>query len=81
MIEKVGEQHVGRGGAASVYRLTDIGEDLADELGAGSDAGATVSQLVDRLDQQQETIEDLQDEMEKLQQRYNALADYVEALD
>ena len=81
VIEKVGEQHVGRGGAASVYRLTDIGEDLADELGAGSDAGATVSQLVDRLDQQQETIEDLQDEMEKLQQRYNALADYVEALD
>ena len=81
VIEKVGEEHVGRGGAASVYRLTDLGEDLADELEDASDAEATVSQLVDRLDQQQETIEDLEDEIEELQQRYNALADYVEGLD
>ena len=80
VIEKVGEKHAGRGGTASVYQLTDLGEDLADELGGALDAGATVSQLVDRLDQQQETIEGLEDEIEELQQRYNALADYVEGL-
>ena len=44
-------------------------------------AGATVSQLVDRLDQQQDTIEDLEDGIAELQQRYNALADYVESID
>ena len=81
VIEKTGETHVGRGGAASVYQLTDLGEDLADELRDASSAEATVSQLVDRLNQQQETIEDLEDEIEELQQRYNALADYVEGLD
>lgn len=80
VIEKVGEEHVGRGGAASVYRLTNLGEDLADELGGASDAGITVSQLVDRIDKQEETIENLEDEIEELQQRYNALADYVEDL-
>lgn len=81
VIEKVGEKHIGRGGSASVYQLTDLGQDLADELGVGSDSGATVSQLVDRLDQQQDTINDLREDIEELQQRYNALADYVEDLD
>ncbi|EMA53739.1 hypothetical protein C450_07517 [Halococcus salifodinae DSM 8989] len=66
---------------ASVYRFTDLGEDLANELGGASDAGVTVSQLVDRIDKQEETIENLENEVDKLQQRYNALADYVEDLD
>ena len=43
VIEKVGEQHVGRGGAASVYRLTDLGEELADELGTGSGGGNSLA--------------------------------------
>jgi predicted ArsR family transcriptional regulator len=66
MIEKTGEEHIGRGGTATVYQLTELGREIADALDSPSGA---------------ETITQLQDDIEELQQRYNDIADFVEDLD
>jgi FtsZ-binding cell division protein ZapB len=49
-----------------VYQLTEFGREIADAL--DSPGGA-------------ETITQLQDDIEELQQRYNDIADFVEDLD
>jgi hypothetical protein len=67
MIEKTGEEHVGRGGTATVYQLTEFGREITDALDSSSGEAETINQL--------------QDDIEELQQRYNDIADFVEDLD
>lgn len=74
IIERVGEEHIGQGGAATVYQLTDFGHEIADALDEASHGGATITELEDK-------IEELTEEVGELQQRYNAVYDYVEDLE
>ncbi len=74
IIEKVGEEHIGQGGAATVYQLTDFGHEIADALDGPSHRAATITELEDKIEEQAEEIADLQ-------QRYNAVHDYVEDLE
>jgi DNA-binding PadR family transcriptional regulator len=74
IIEKVGEEHIGQGGAATVYSLTDFGHEIADALDGPSDATVTITELEERIDE-------MEKEIEILQQRYNAIADFVEEQD
>jgi len=74
VIERTGEEHIGQGGAATVYQLTDFGHEIADALDGPSHGGATITELQDKIEEQAEEIADLQ-------QRYNAVYDYVEELE
>ena len=74
LIEKSGEEFVGRGGSSTVYCLTDLGEEVADELTDTADQSATFSEVVKR-------IEDLEEEMETFRDAHNDMADFVEDLD
>lgn len=74
MIEKVGEEHIGQGGAATVYQLTDFGHEVADALDESPHGGTTVTELEAKIEKQAE-------EIQELQQRYNSVIDYVEDLE
>lgn len=74
IIEKIGEEHIGQGGAATVYQLTDFGHEIADALDEPSHRAATITELEDKIEEQAEEIADLQ-------QRYNAVHDYVKDLE
>ena len=73
LIEKSGEEFVGRGGSSTVYRLTDLGEEVADELTDTADQSATFSEVVKR-------VESLEDEIETFREAHNDMADFVENL-
>lgn len=81
VIEKVGTEHVGKGGEASVYRLTDLGREVVDARDESPDVEGTIVEIENRLDQQAKTSEETQNEIETLQHRYDAIADFVEELD
>ena len=74
LIEKAGEEFVGRGGSSTVYRLTNLGGEVADELTDSSDQSATFSEMVER-------VEELEEEVESFRQAHNEMADFVERLD
>ncbi|WP_147464901.1 hypothetical protein [Halococcus sp. IIIV-5B] len=74
IIEETGQEHGGRGGPATVYELTDLGEKVADELLGESGGMSTIAELEKQLDEQAERIEDLVD-------AYNDMADLVEEID
>jgi hypothetical protein len=74
VIEEAGQEHGGRGGPATVYELTDLGEKVADELLGESGGMATIAELEKQLDEQAERIEDLVE-------AYNNMADLVEEID
>jgi predicted MarR family transcription regulator len=74
MIERVGEEHIGQGGAATVYQLTNSGHEIANALDEPSHRAATITELEDKIEEQAEEIADLK-------QRYNAVHDYVGELE
>jgi DNA-binding transcriptional ArsR family regulator len=74
LIEELGEEFVGRGGSSTVVRLTNLGQDVADELTDSSDQSATFSEMVERVEQ-------LEDEIENFREAHNEMADFVEELD
>lgn len=74
LIEETGEQPVGKGGTAKTYRLTNTGRDVAEALAESSGVTGTITEVVERLDQQRKDIEELQ-------QGYNQMADFVENLE
>ncbi|EMA47802.1 hypothetical protein [Halococcus salifodinae] len=74
LIKKSGEEFVGRGGSSTVYRLTNLGQEVADELTDPSDQSATFSEMVGRVEQ-------LEDEIENFREAHNEMADFVEKLD
>jgi DNA-binding transcriptional ArsR family regulator len=74
LIEELGEEFVGRGGSSTVVRLTDLGQEVADELTDSSDQSATFSEMVERVEQ-------LEDEIENFREGHNEMADFVEELD
>jgi molybdopterin converting factor small subunit len=74
IIEKVGEEHIGQGGAATVYQLTDFGHEVADALDESPNRGTTVTELEDKIEEQSE-------EIQELQERYNTVIDYIEKLE
>lgn len=74
LIEKSGEEFVGRGGTSTVYRLTSLGEEVADELTDSADQSATFAEVVKR-------VEDLEEEIETFREAHNEMADFVERLD
>ena len=71
IIERIGEEHIGQGGAATVYQLTDLGHEVADALDGPSDATVTITKLAEQIDE-------METKLETLQQRYNAVADLAE---
>ena len=74
LIEEMGEEFVGRGGSSTVYRLTDLGQEVAEELTNSSDQSATVAAMVERIEQ-------LEDEIERFREAHNEMAEFVEGLD
>lgn len=74
LIEETGEEFVGRGGSSTVYQLTDLGQEVADELTESSDQSATFSEVVKRVEQ-------LEKENEQFREAHNEMADFVEGLD
>jgi DNA-binding PadR family transcriptional regulator len=74
LIEKSGEEFVGRGGTSTVYRLTDLGEEVANELTDSADQSTTFTEVVKR-------VEDLEEEIETFRDAHNEMADFVEELD
>lgn len=73
LIEQTGEKHVGKGGTAKIYCLTNTGQDVAEALAESSGVTGTIAEVVERLDQQRE-------EIEELQEAHNEMADFVEDL-
>jgi DNA-binding PadR family transcriptional regulator len=74
LIEKTGEEFVGRGGSSTVYCLTDLGQEVADELTDSSDQSATFAEVVERVEQ-------LEEEIERFREAHNEMAEFVEGLD
>lgn len=74
LIKKSGEEFVGRGGTSTVYRLTNLGEEVAEELRDSADQSATFAEMVKR-------VEDLEEEAETFRKAHNGMADFVEQLD
>jgi len=74
ILERTGQEHIGQGGTATVYQLTDLGHEVADALNESPHGRTTVTELQDQMEEQAE-------EIQKLQQRYNAIYDYVEELE
>ena len=74
LIKKSGEEFVGRGGTSTVYRLTNLGEEVAEELRDSADQSATFAEMVKR-------VEDLEEEVETFREAHNEMADFVEQLD
>ena len=74
LIEQTGEEYISDGGNVNVYRLTDLGREVSEELFESSEKRATVTELEDRINHQQQ-------EIEELQRRYDAVVDYVEDLE
>lgn len=73
LIIESGEEFVGRGGSSKVVRLTNLGQEVADELTDPSDRSATFSEMVERVEQ-------LEDEIENFRDAHNEMADFVEEL-
>lgn len=74
LIEKTGEEFVGRGGSSTVYCLTGLGQEVADELTDSSDQSATFAEVVERVEQ-------LEEEIERFREAHNEMAEFVEGLD
>ena len=74
LIKESGEEFVGRGGTSTVYRLTNLGEEVAEELRDSADQSATFAEMVKR-------VEDLEEEVETFRKAHNEMADFVEQLD
>ena len=74
LIEQTGREYISDGGQANVYRLTDLGQEVGDELTGPSGKEATVTELENQIDQ-------LFEEIENLKQAHNEMADFVENLD
>lgn len=73
LIKETGEEFVGRGGSSTVFCLTNLGQEVADELTDPSDQSATFSEMVERVEQ-------LEDEIENFRDAHNEMADFVEEL-
>ncbi len=73
LIETSGEEYVGKGGSAKIYHLTERGRKVVNELVEFS-SGETATELQNR-------IEELENELERLGNLYNELADHVEVID
>jgi predicted transcriptional regulator len=73
LVEQTGEQPVGKGGTAKEYRLTNTGQDVAEALAESSGVTGTITDVMEQLEKQRESIEELQD-------AHNEMAEFVETL-
>lgn len=74
LIEEVGEEYIGRGGSSKVIGLTELGQEVADEISDTSDQSTTFSEMV-------EQVQELESELETFREAHNEMADYVEGLE
>lgn len=58
VIEQVGDDTSGGGDAAKVYRLTDLGREVVEEL-QSSEETSTVTEIEDRITRLEEKVEEL----------------------
>jgi len=62
LIEQTGAEDTSQGGdAAKVYQLTGLGQEVAEALDESSGGTSTVTELEERLDQIEESIEEMDD--------------------
>jgi predicted ArsR family transcriptional regulator len=73
LIEQTGQKYISDGGVANVYRLTDLGREVGDEL-FDTSGERTAAALEERIDQ-------LREDVGELQEVYNEMAEFVENLD
>lgn len=85
LVERIGTRDVGKPSPANVYELTDGGEAIAEVIGGdpleGPDLQVAIRRFEARLDALEEGHNQIADEVERLVERQEKIAEYLKAKD